>query len=78
MVFSKYLHFVFLGIAMLVSFVGNAQCAMCKASAETSVEAGATAAQGINTGVLYLMFFPFAFLALLGWYAFKMRNPTSN
>jgi hypothetical protein len=52
--------------AMLLSIVfvlgynnANAQCAMCKASAETSIESGSTAAAGINKGVLYLFLTPY-------------------
>lgn len=33
-----------------------AQCAMCKASAETSMESS-TQAAGVNAGVLYVLFF---------------------
>jgi len=35
-----------------------AQCAMCKAVAESDLEAGGTTATGLNTGILYLMGFP--------------------
>ncbi len=38
-----------------------AQCAMCAATAESSVDAGSTAATGLNPGVLYLLVLPFLF-----------------
>ena len=61
-------------VVMMAASRAAAQCAMCKASAETSVEAGSTAAKGINIGVLYLLAFPFLFLGLLGYYAWRMRH----
>jgi hypothetical protein len=35
------------------------QCAMCKATAEQSIEQGATTAKWINGGVLYLLVVPY-------------------
>ncbi len=40
------------------------QCAMCRVVAESSQDAGETIANGLNTGILYLMSFPY--LLLLG------------
>jgi len=48
-----------------------AQCPMCKATAESSLEAGGNAALGLNTGILYLFFTPYIIVAVLGglwWY----------
>jgi len=47
-----------------------AQCAMCKASAETSLEASSQAA-GINTGVLYVLVFVFFALCFFGFLFYK-------
>lgn len=44
---------------------------MCKATAESSLEAGGNAALGLNTGILYLFFTPYIIVAVLGglwWY----------
>ena len=35
------------------------QCAMCRVVAESSQDAGGTIANGLNTGILYLMIFPY-------------------
>lgn len=54
----------------LMSHQAIAQCAMCRASAENS-----NIAAGINTGVLYLLLFPF--LVIFGggiyWYFNKEK-----
>lgn len=44
-----------------------AQCAMCKAGAEQSLERGATDASWMNNGILFLMIIPFILIASLYW-----------
>lgn len=59
---------------MFLSVNANAQCAMCKASAETSMESGSTGAAGINKGVLYLFLTPYIVggtIAFFWWRAKK-------
>ncbi|MCC5916787.1 MAG: hypothetical protein JJU02_05605 [Cryomorphaceae bacterium] len=48
--------------------LAEAQCAMCKAVAETS--SGNKAATGLNNGILYLMFIPYVLMAsvAVAWY----------
>ncbi len=48
-----------------------AQCAMCKAVAESDLEGGGTAAQGINEGILYLMFIPYLLIGGAGYFIYK-------
>ena len=40
------------------------QCAMCRIVAESSQEAGETIANGLNSGILYLMAFPYILIAI--------------
>ncbi|MFT4969759.1 MAG: hypothetical protein ACI9O4_001510 [Chitinophagales bacterium] len=53
-----------------------AQCAMCRASAETSMEAGASDAAGINTGVLYVLAITFGMLGFMGYLLYKGNQAT--
>lgn len=53
-----------------------AQCAMCKASAETSLEAGASEAAGINAGVLYMLVITFGMLTFIGFLLYKGHKGT--
>lgn len=55
--------------------LGLAQCAMCKASVETSLESSNQAA-GINTGVLYVLVFVFFALSFFGYLFYKGINST--
>ncbi len=49
----------------------SAQCAMCKATVESSIQAGNSTAAGLNIGILYLLIMPYAFICGLGywWYS---------
>ena len=47
-----------------------AQCALCKANAESSVQSGDNTAKGLNAGIMYLLLIPYAIVGALGywWY----------
>ncbi|GIV42107.1 MAG: hypothetical protein KatS3mg034_1417 [Vicingaceae bacterium] len=60
-----FIFFIFLNI---VSF---AQCAMCRASVESSQQAGETWANGFNSGILYLMAVPYVAFAVIAWLYYK-------
>ena len=47
-----------------------AQCALCKANAESSVQGGGSTAKGLNAGIMYLLLIPYAIAGALGywWY----------
>lgn len=51
-----------------------AQCAMCKGSAESSLEAGNTQAAGINAGVLYVLVIVIVILSGFVYLFWKYRN----
>lgn len=57
-------------VVWLWPMVAGAQCAMCKATAETNLSGGGSAAEGLNGGILYLMAFPYILLLIVGiaWY----------
>ena len=57
--------FVFLFTA---STAGWSQCAMCKAVVESDMENGGTTAAGLNSGILYLMVFPYLLIATIGFF----------
>ena len=62
-----------LGIAILLlgyNYEAKAQCAMCKATAETSTGAGSKDLAGINRGIIYLLGAPYVLTMVVGgiWY----------
>jgi hypothetical protein len=54
-------------LALLLFFTADvqAQCAMCKAVAETGSKDGTSVTGGINNAILYLMVIPYVLLFLL-------------
>lgn len=64
---KKIHHIVFFIVAftLLFSLSADAQCAMCKAVAETGNKDGTSVTGGINNAILYLMVLPYVLLFLL-------------
>ena len=48
----------------LICVDADAQCAMCT---KTAQQLGEKPAQGLNSGILYLMFAPFAIVGIIGY-----------
>ncbi len=53
----------------------NAQCAMCKAVVENG---GQEMAEGINSGITYLMIFPYLLVGLLAYVLFRYKKRAKN
>lgn len=61
-----FLFVVLLAILVFFETEASAQCAMCKATAESSLkEESGQAGNGINKGILYIMFVPYSLLMLM-------------
>ncbi|MFN8287836.1 MAG: hypothetical protein U0V74_13855 [Chitinophagales bacterium] len=72
---KKCLPFLLLVIVFLsLSHMADAQCAMCQATAETSRDAGASVADGINKGVLYLFFMPYIVIGTIAYFWWRSRK----
>jgi hypothetical protein len=56
-----------------ISQYTNAQCALCTRTAQ---QLGEKPAQGLNSGILYLMLMPFALVSVIGyrWWRGNGRN----
>jgi len=60
-------------IFYLLSFVyskANAQCAMCRASLESSGQE--QQAEALNDGIVYLMVIPYLLIAVAGYFIYRM------
>lgn len=69
--------FVIFILLLTCNVVVFAQCAMCKASAETSVGAGAKDVATINRGIIYLMMGPYilvSIVAFIWWWHYRKRK----
>lgn len=62
-------------VVLLFVVDANAQCAMCKAVVENG---GQEMAEGINSGITYLMIFPYLLVGLLGYVLFRYKKKANN
>tara|TARA_R110002124_G_scaffold181586_8_gene349017 strand:+ start:7482 stop:7694 length:213 start_codon:yes stop_codon:yes gene_type:complete len=62
-------------IVLFFAIDANAQCAMCKAVVENG---GQEMAEGINSGITYLMVFPYLLVALLAYVLFRYKKRIKN
>lgn len=59
-------------LVLFLTFLNtNAQCAMCKAVVESG---NASEAEGLNSGILYLMIFPYILVGTLLYFIIKYRR----
>jgi len=69
---SKHIYGLFIiGVLLFLNLDVDAQCAMCKAVVESSDDTAA--AGGINKGILYIMFVPYALLGTLFYVFFRKK-----
>ena len=75
---NNYKGVVFLLFLSAISFESSfAQCAMCKATAESSLENGESVASGINFGILYLLPIPYIILGTIAYLYYKSYKKES-
>ena len=70
---KKYLFSILL---LAIQVVTYAQCAMCKANAETSVNSGAKDLISINRGIIYMLVSPYLLAFTVGfiWWWHKRKK----
>ncbi len=61
-------------ILMLCSLDAEAQCAMCKAAAESNMRGGGTEGRGLNNGILYMLLTPYLLVAGIGYLWYKNKK----
>jgi len=55
-----------------------AQCPMCRIAAESNLENGGTAGNGLNTGILYMLLMPYLLVCVLGFIWYRNRKPIED
>lgn len=65
-------------LLVVLPLAADAQCAMCKAVAETSQQGGSSVADGLNSGIVYLMFFPYLLLGAVGFAIYRHKKSVRN
>ena len=56
----------------------DAQCPMCRLSAETNLQNGGTEGKGLNKGILYMLSLPYLLVFSLGYIWYRNRNKFSD
>ncbi len=51
----------------------QAQCPMCRMSAESNLKNGGTAGKGLNKGILYMLSLPYVIIGTVGFLWWKNR-----
>ncbi|MDG2193413.1 MAG: hypothetical protein P8K77_00885 [Polaribacter sp.] len=65
----------FVGFLFLLVENVAAQCAMCKAVVESG---GEEMAESLNSGITYLMVFPYVLVGVLAYFLYKYKKRTEN
>ena len=75
----------YLGVTLLiVLLIGifaidmQAQCPMCRMSAESNLAEGGTAGKGLNKGILYMLSMPYLLVGTLGYLWWRNRRRVSE
>ena len=65
-----------LGAGLIFSSLqkSSAQCAACKESAETSLQSGDSAANGLNAGIMYLLVVPYMLVGGIGYWWYRQHK----
>ncbi len=66
--------YIFFVLALVMPLLTEAQCSMCKAVAESDLKGGGTAAAGLNSGILYLMMFPYLLIGIVAFSYYYYRK----
>jgi hypothetical protein len=65
-------------VLVLICFVGldaaEAQCPMCRMSAESNLQNGGTAGKGLNNGILYMLATPYLLIGIVGYVWWRNRQ----
>ena len=70
----------YLQVLLVIFFVAatmvqlNAQCPMCRMSAESNLANGGTMGNSLNAGILYLLALPYTLFMVLGYVWYKNRK----
>jgi hypothetical protein len=71
---KKYLKYLILGFILILAVYVDAQCPMCRMSAESNMANGGTEGKGLNNGILYLLSLPYLLVFILGAIWYKKRK----
>lgn len=66
-----------LAFLVLPEFV-NAQCPMCRMTAESNLANGGNEGQGLNNGIMYMLITPYVLVGVIAFVWYRNRTKTSE
>ncbi len=63
-----------LALSLAFSLTAEAQCPMCRATAETNLANGGSEGQGLNNGILYMLALPYVIVGTIGYVWYRNRR----
>jgi len=74
--FLKYIALLALAFTINMTTVNDvqAQCPMCKMSAEQNLKDGGTAGKGLNAGIIYMFMTPYIIVGTIGFIWYRNRK----
>jgi hypothetical protein len=64
--------------ALLLPEYADAQCPMCKMSAESNMKGGGTAGRGLNAGILYMLVMPYLIVGGIAFWWWRNRKKSDD
>ena len=61
-------------VMLLLPEVVDAQCPMCRMTAESNLANGGSEGQGLNNGILYMLATPYVLIGLIGYVWWRNRK----
>lgn len=73
-IIQRSLPFILLLVVLLLPEVADAQCPMCRMTAESNLANGGNEGQGLNNGILYMLATPYLLIGLIGYVWWRNRR----
>ncbi|MBK8700878.1 MAG: hypothetical protein IPN29_15590 [Saprospiraceae bacterium] len=74
-IFQKILPILIIAMLLMIFIPeADAQCPMCKMSAESNLKNGGTEGRSLNAGILYMLALPYLLVSVLGFIWWKKRK----
>lgn len=71
---TNILPFLFLAVLIFLPEFADAQCPMCRMTAESNLANGGNEGQGLNNGILYMLATPYLLIGIIGYVWWRNRR----
>lgn len=75
---SKILPFLLLLVLFCIPMLVDAQCPMCRMTAESNLANGGQEGEGLNNGILYMLATPYLLIGVIGYVWWRNRKKDND